>query len=170
MDRGDLVPDDLVVRMVVERLEEADAANGVLLDGFPRTQQQADALDAELAARGGGVLVALYLDVPQHVLLGRLSGRRVCETCGGTFHVEMHDLPADGSCPTCGRRLIQRRDDQRAAVARRIRAFMDQTMAVLDHYGALRLVYRVRGDRPVDAIRNELLTVLQQKQPTLAAT
>jgi len=170
MDRGDLVPDDLVVKMVVQRLEEPDATHGVLLDGFPRTQHQADSLDAELAARGGGVLVALYLDVPQHVLFGRLSGRRVCDKCNGTFHVEMHDLPADGSCPTCGWRLVQRRDDQRAAVARRIHVYMDQTTPVLEHYRAMRLVHRVHGDQPVDAIKDELLTVLQQKQPTLAAS
>lgn len=170
MDRGDLVPDDLVVKMVIERMEAPDAANGVLLDGFPRTQAQADALDAELSSRGGGVLVALYLDVPQQVLVGRLSGRRVCERCPATYHVEMPGFPPDGSCPSCGRHLVQRRDDHRSAVAQRIRVFLEQTTAVLEHYRARRLVHRVHGDQPVEAIRRELLAILRQKQPTLVAS
>jgi adenylate kinase len=170
MDRGDLVPDDLVVHMVVERMEQPDAANGVLLDGFPRTQAQADALDAELRGRGGGVIAALYLDVEPSVLVRRLSGRRICGKCGGTFHIDMPDLPADGTCPDCGRRLVQRRDDHRAAVAQRLSVFLDQTAAVVEHYRSRRLVHRVRGDQPVEAIKNELLAVLQRKRPTLVAS
>jgi len=170
MDRGDLVPDDLVVEMVIERLEEPDAEHGVVLDGFPRTLQQADALDAELAARGGGVHVALYLDVPPSVLVGRLSGRRICEECSGTFHIEMHRLPVDGTCPTCGGRLVQRRDDCREAVARRIDVFMNQTRPVLDHYRDLKLVHRVSADQPVDRIKEEVLSVLHDVQPTPVAS
>jgi adenylate kinase len=170
MDRGDLVPDELVVKMVVERLERPDAANGALLDGFPRTIAQAYALDAELAARGGGVLAALFLDVAPAILVRRLSGRRTCDGCQSTFHVDLHQLPADGSCPECGQHLVQRRDDHRVAVARRIAIYLDQTTAVLEHYRARGLVHRVDGDRPVEEIKGELLAILRQREPALAAS
>jgi adenylate kinase len=170
MDRGDLVPDDLVVRMVIERLEESDATNGVLLDGFPRTLGQASALDVELSARGGGVAAALFLDVPPGVLVRRLSGRRMCDGCQSTYHVDLHDLPGDGSCPECGEHLVQRRDDQRAAVARRIAIYLDQTTPVLDHYRSRGLVHRVDGNRQVEDIRTDLLNVLRRRVPTLVAS
>lgn len=170
MDRGDLVPDDLVVKMVIDRLEAPDAANGVLLDGFPRTITQAAALDAELSARGGGVAAALFLDVPPATLVRRLSGRRMCDGCQSTFHVDLHNLPRDGSCPECGDHLVQRRDDQRAAVARRISVYLDQTMPVLEHYRSRGLVHRVDGDRPVDEIRADLLNVLRRRVPALVAS
>ena len=110
MDRGDLVPDDLVVEMVIERLGRADAANGALLDGFPRTLAQAETLDAELAARGGSVQSAVLLDVPTEALVARLSGRRICIGCQGTFHIVLQALPFDGTCPACGDLLTQRPD------------------------------------------------------------
>ena len=170
MDRGDLVPDDLVVKMVMDRLEASDAANGVLLDGFPRTLAQAAALDAELSARGGGVAAALFLDVAPAVLVRRLSGRRMCDGCQNTFHVDLHDLPGDGSCPECGDHLVQRRDDQRSAVARRISVYLDQTTPVLDHYRSRGLVHRVDGNRAVDQIRADLLSVLRRRVPALVAS
>lgn len=170
MDRGDLVPDDLVVKMVIDRLEAPDAANGVLLDGFPRTIAQASALDVELSARGGGVAAALFLDVPPAVLVRRLSGRRMCDGCQSTFHVDLHGLPGDGSCPECGEHLVQRRDDQRAAVARRIAVYLDQTTPVLEHYRSRGLVHRVDGNRQVDQIRDDLLNVLRRRVPALVAS
>jgi len=170
MDRGDLVPDDLVVKMVIDRLEQPDAANGVLLDGFPRTLTQAQALDVELSARGGGVAAALFLDVPPGVLVRRLSGRRMCDGCQSTYHVDLHDLPADGTCPECGEHLVQRRDDQRSAVARRIAIYLDQTTPVLDHYRSRGLVHRVDGNRPVEQIRSDLLCVLRRRVPALVAS
>jgi adenylate kinase len=170
MDRGDLVPDELVVKMVVDRLEEPDAVNGVLLDGFPRTIAQASALDVELSSRGGGVAAALFLDVAPAVLVRRLSGRRVCEGCNGTFHADLQELPADGSCPDCEKRLVQRRDDQRSAVARRIAIYMNQTTPVLDHYRSRGIVHRVDGDRDVHEIRDDLLNVLRRRIPALVAS
>jgi adenylate kinase len=170
MDRGDLVPDHLVVQMVIDRLEQSDAARGVLLDGFPRTLAQAYALDAELSARGGGVAAALFLDVPPGVLVRRLSGRRVCDSCNATFHVELRHLPADGSCPDCGRHLVQRRDDQRSAVVRRISIYVEQTTAVLEHYRERGLVHRVNGDRAVEKIQGDLLAVLRRRVPKLVAS
>jgi adenylate kinase len=170
MDRGDLVPDDLVVRMVTDRLEKSDAARGALLDGFPRTISQADSLDGELADRGGGVLAVLFLDVPPGVLVRRLSGRRICDGCQNTFHVDLHQLPANGTCPECGQHLVQRRDDQRSAVARRIAVYLDQTTAVLEHYRSRGLVHRVDGNRSVEEIKADLLAVLRTREPALVAS
>jgi adenylate kinase len=143
MDQGELVPDDLVVQMVIERLARPDADRGVLLDGFPRTLTQARALDGELAERGGGVTAALFLDVPTDALVERLSGRRVCIGCQGTFHTVLQPLPFDGTCPQCGDRLVQRPDDEPGVVARRIDVYHQQTAPVVEHYragGVLRLV------------------------------
>jgi adenylate kinase len=161
MDRGDLVPDDLVVDMVIARLGEPDAVNGALLDGFPRTLAQARALDAELTARGGGVRSALFLDVPPTALVARVSGRRVCNDCGGTFHVELQCLPADGSCPDCGDELIQRSDDQGSVVARRVAVYIQETTPVLDHYRARGLVQSVDGDHTVEQVSTDLLAAVR---------
>ncbi|MGE3267229.1 MAG: adenylate kinase [Chloroflexota bacterium] len=170
MDRGDLVPDHLVVKMVIDRLGLPDAARGVLLDGFPRTLAQAEALDRELILRGGGVETALFLDVPSPVILRRLSGRRICEGCNGSFHVDLHQLPRDGSCPTCRRFLVLRHDDQRAAVTRRISVFHEQTAPVISHYRARGVLHRVNGHQSVDKIWTELLEILQRPDPALAAS
>jgi adenylate kinase len=170
MDRGDLVPDDLVVKMVIDRLGEPDAANGVLLDGFPRTLAQAKALDEELGARGGGVRVAVYLDVPNEALISRVSGRRICDACRGTFHVDLQPLPADGSCPDCGDTLIQRADDDGSVVSHRLNVFIRETTPVLEHYRGHGLVRAVNGDQAVDAVTGELLAVLQRREPALAAS
>lgn len=163
MDRGELVPDDLVVQMVLDRLELPDASNGVLLDGFPRTMVQAESLDRELAARSGRVEAALFLDVPQKTLVRRLSGRRVCEGCQGTFHVDLHVLAAKGQCPKCGKHLAHRRDDHPTAVAQRIDIFLKQTTAVLQHYRTQGIVHDVNGDQPVDRIWADLLQILSSK-------
>jgi adenylate kinase len=160
MDRGELVPDELVVQMVLDRLELPDAANGVLLDGFPRTMVQAESLDRELSVRDGRVEAALFLNVPEQVLVRRLSGRRVCESCHGTFHIDLHPEAAAGSCPRCGKHLVHRRDDHPAAVAQRIAIFLRQTTTVLRHYQAQGIVHEVNGDQPVDRIWADLLKVL----------
>lgn len=167
MERGDLVPDDLVIEMVVDRLGEPDAANGALVDGFPRTLAQAQALDAELAMRGGGVRSAIYLDVPVQALIARICGRRLCDGCGGTFHVELQRLPADGSCPDCGDRLVQRTDDCESVVGRRVAVFEQSTSPVLDHYRRRGIVHAVNGNRPVPTVTEELSALLQDRLPTL---
>lgn len=160
MDRGDLVPDDLVVEMVMHRLEAPDAARGVLLDGFPRTLAQAEALDAELARRGGGVRAALFLDVPPAALVTRLSGRRICMGCQGTFHVALQRLPADGTCPECGDLLEHRPDDRADVVQHRVDVYYHDTTPVVDHYRRRALLHRVDGDRAVEAIQADVKTVL----------
>ena len=160
MDRGDLVPDELVVQMVLERLGRPDAATGALLDGFPRTLAQAQALDAELPARGGGVRSALLLDVPTDVLVDRLAGRRICVGCRGTFHVLLQALPADGSCPECGDTLVQRPDDTAAVVLHRVSVYQEETAPVVAYYRDKGLLRSVDARRSVEEITADLLAAL----------
>jgi len=157
MDQGELVPDDLVVCMVIERLARPDAARGVLLDGFPRTLTQARALDAELAERGGGVTVALFLDVPIDVLVERLAGRRGCIGCQSTFPVGLQQLPFDGTGPDCGDCLVQRPDDAPSVVARRVAVYQQQTAPVIDYYRVRGVLRRADASGPVELTRSRAL-------------
>jgi len=160
MDQGELVPDELVVQMVIERLARPDADRGVLLDGFPRTLTQALALDSELAERGGGVTDALFLNVPTGVLVERLSGRRVCIGCQDTFHTVLQSLPFDGTCPHCGDRLVQRPDDAPSVVARRIAVYHQQTAPVAEHYRARGVLRLTDGCGSVEETRSRALKQL----------
>ena len=126
MDKGELVPDEVVVAMVKERLAEPDCANGYILDGFPRTVNQAEALDTI-----AHIDVALNIDVPDEIIINRLSGRRVCAACGGTFHVSM--LKGD-TCPECGGELFQRDDDKPATVKNRLDVYQEKTAPLIDYY------------------------------------
>jgi adenylate kinase len=155
MDQGELVPDELVVQMVIERLARRDAARGALLDGFPRTLTQARALDVELAERGGAVAAALLLDVPTDVLVERLSGRRVCVGCQGRFHVVLQQLPFDGTCPHCGDLLAQHPDDAPSVIARRVMVYQQQTGPVLEYYRGRGVLHRFDGSGSVECARSQ---------------
>jgi adenylate kinase len=170
MDRGDLVPDDLVVEMVIERLGRPDATSGALLDGFPRTLAQAEALDAELGARNGGVRAAVLLDVEPGALVARLAGRRVCIGCHGTFNVALQALPFDGTCPACGDRLAQRPDDAPDVVSHRVRVYQRETEPIVAHYRGRGVLKVVNADRPVDVITADLLAAVQPRAFAVAAT
>jgi adenylate kinase len=130
------------------------------LDGFPRTLTQARALDVELAERGGGVTVALLLDVPTDVLVERLSGRRVCIGCHSTFHVALQQLPFDGTCLQCGDRLVRRPDDTPSVVARRVTVYQQQTGSVLDYYRARGVLRRADASGSVEQTRARALEQL----------
>lgn len=126
MDAGELVPDEVVVAMVKERLAEPDCQNGYILDGFPRTVAQAEALDTI-----AHIDVALNIDVPDQIIIDRLSGRRVCTACGGTYHVSMLE---GTKCPQCGGELIQRDDDKPATVKNRLDVYQEKTAPLIDYY------------------------------------
>jgi adenylate kinase len=160
MDRGDLVPDDLVVDMIVERLDGADAAHGALLDGFPRTLAQSRTLEGQLAERGGRVCGAIYIDVPTNVLIERLAGRWLCRTCQASYH-ELFHAPAEARvCDACEGELYQRADDKREVVANRIKVYLRDTLPVVNCYEQRGLLLRVDGDRPIAAVRAALRDVL----------
>jgi adenylate kinase len=160
MDRGDLVPDNLVVDMVMDRLEREDAQRGALLDGFPRTRTQAQVLDDNLAARQSGVRAALYLDVPTPVLVERIAGRWLCPSCQATYPSHSSEPPSDGNCVECRDRLYQRPDDRPEVVQHRIEVYLSATRPVVEHYAARGVLVRIDGNRPVDAVRASLCVAL----------
>jgi len=134
MDKGELVPDGLVVEMVAHRLAQPDCSHGYLLDGFPRTMAQAAALEAKLAERGETIDRVLYFSAPDEVLIRRLSGRRTCPNCKAGFHVETMPPKTEGVCDHCGAELIQRADDEPATIKNRLEVYTARTAELIDHY------------------------------------
>jgi adenylate kinase len=161
MDRGELVPDEVTVGMLLERIAAPDAARGVILDGFPRTRSQAEALDRALGERGTAVEAALYVDVPPGELLARLSGRWLCEAAGHTFHETAYPPRVPGICDLCGSRLIQRDDDKPDVVKARLEKQLGALEAVVDHYRAAAVLQTVDGRRPIAAVTNDLLDCIE---------
>jgi adenylate kinase len=161
MDRGELVPDQITVGMLLERLGAADAARGVILDGFPRTRGQAEALDRALAERDARVEAALLVDVPADELLRRLSGRWLCEAAGHTFHEITHPPRVPGTCDVCGSRLIQRDDDKPEVVQARLEKQLGAMGEVVEHYRVAGLLQAVDGRQSIEAVTGELLACLE---------
>jgi adenylate kinase len=153
MDKGDLVPDDLVVDMIVHRLDAPDAKAGVLLDGFPRNVAQAKALEARLTERGGAIRIAFYVDVPTNVLVERLAGRWMCRGCQASFH-EIFNPPAIASaCDTCTGELYQRPDDKREVVTNRVAVYLRDTLPVVAGYERQGILRRIDGNQPIDVVK-----------------
>lgn len=168
MDRGDLVPDDLVVDMIVDRLDRPDASAGALLDGFPRTVAQAEALEARLAERGGTIRTAVYVEVPPEVLVERLAGRWMCRGCHASFH-EVFNPPARlGVCDLCQGELYQRSDDKREVVAKRVAVYLRDTLPVIERYEASRVLRRINGDQPIEAVQVALRRAVGLDEPIAA--
>ena len=153
MDQGALVPDEVVVGAAAERLGAPDAAPGFILDGFPRTIAQAEALARLLKDSGHALDVVLYFDVSEPELLRRLTGRRVCRACGHTFHLTSSPPKRAGVCDNCGGELYQRADDDEATVRNRLEVYRKQTSPLLDYYRQRNLLSTVSGEGSVEAIR-----------------
>jgi adenylate kinase len=145
MQAGDLVPDEVVVGIIRERLAEPDAARGFLLDGFPRTLEQAAALDDMLAAAGRGLTHVVVLEVPEAELIERLSGRRMCRDCGKGYHIVFDPPKKEGVCDVCGGELYQRADDNEETVRNRLVVYGKQTEPLVDYYTGKGLVCTVYG-------------------------
>jgi len=152
MDTGALVPDDVVIGLVGERLAEPDATGGAVLDGFPRTVPQAEALDRLLAERHAGIDRVVFFDVSRPELLRRLTGRRVCHRCGATYNILSAPSRVSGVCDRCGGELYQREDDAEAAVAKRLNVYATQTAPLLDYYRRRGVLGEVRGEGAVAEI------------------
>jgi adenylate kinase len=152
MERGDLVPDDVTIAMFTEELREPTAARGAVLDGFPRTAAQAEALDAVLAAQGERIEAALFIDVPTDELVERVSGRLVCPECGTPYH-RRSDPPAQaGVCDKDGADLSQRDDDRPEVVRARLDKQVPPMLEVIEHYRRAGVLRRIDGDRPIDEV------------------
>jgi adenylate kinase len=157
MDRGALVPDDLVISMIIERMRQPDAQGGILLDGFPRTVAQARALDKELDNEGGRTLrLALYLEVPFETLIERAAGRWTCRNCQRTYNYGVNPPSKPGVCDACGGELYQREDDRADVVSERIKVYLRDTVPVVEYYRERGILREVDGTRDIEAVAGDI--------------
>jgi adenylate kinase len=162
MNRGELVPDDVTIKMIQERLSRPDCKGGALLDGFPRTATQADALATMLAGFHGQVNVVPYINVPEAVLIERITGRRTCRAEGHIFHEKYNPPKVPGRCDIDGSELYQREDDKVDTVTNRIRVYLKQTQPLIDYYRQRNLLIEVDGKQSVDKVTVDLLAALPE--------
>ena len=156
MDRGDLVPDDLIVAMAGERLQQEDAQDGFILDGFPRTVHQAEALSKQLSQLGRRITAVLLIDVPDEEVVRRLSGRRVCVKSGHNYHVEFDPPKREGRCDVDGSPLIQRDDDKPETVRKRLQVYREQTAPLIDYYDQRGFLRRFDGSRSPTEVHDHI--------------
>lgn len=160
MDAGDLVPDDLIVKMAAERLKAEDARDGFILDGFPRTVEQGKALNELLSEQGRRVTAALLIDVPDEDVARRISGRRTCVKSGHNYHVDFDPPKHEGVCDQDGSRLVQRDDDKDDVVKNRLRVYHDQTEPLIDYYDEQGLLRRIDGTRSPADVNDHIRAVI----------
>ncbi len=161
IDRGELVPDDLTVTMVLKRLEEPDCSQGALFDGFPRTVAQAEVLDKGLGGVGKQIDLAIYLQVPREELLNRLSGRYICRAKQHVYNIYFRPPKVAGVCDIDGSELYQRSDDTGEAVQRRLDIFFNETIQLLDYYENQKKLVEVDGNQDIDQVQQSLLDVIR---------
>jgi adenylate kinase len=161
IDRGELVPDDVTIAMVRERLQQPDCDEGVILDGFPRTLPQAQALDEILASRGRALSGVLYINVPDEELVRRLSGRWLCRRCQTPYHVVFSPPAQEGVCDECGGELYQRDDDRPETVRARLRVYHEQTAPLIDYYRRASLLVEVDGAGDIETVNATLLDAIR---------
>jgi adenylate kinase len=165
MDRGELVPDDLILDMMAERLSEADAGHGYVLDGFPRTVAQAEALEARLSQMARELDAVVYLRVPEEEILRRLSGRRTCPGCHAVYHVDTMPPQREGVCDKCGADLVRRDDEAPEVVRKRLAVYEEQTRPLLDFYRGRQLLKEVDGTIGVDNVVREIERIVGASKP-----
>ena len=160
MDQGLLVPDELVVDLVVDRLAQEDCVNGCVLDGFPRTIPQAECLDAALAAKGEAIDYAIDVDVPDENIINRMSGSRACVACGATYHIVHIPTKVEGVCDRCGESLILRDDDKPETVKKRLDVYHAQTQPLIDYYTSKNVLKTVDGTQDMEAVFQAIVDIL----------
>ena len=160
LDQGLLVPDELVVDLVVDRVNQNDCENGYVLDGFPRTIPQAEALTKALAALGQKVDYAIDVDVPDENIVRRMSGRRACVGCGATYHVVYAPTKKEGICDTCGGELILRDDDKPETVQKRLNVYHEQTQPLIDYYTEAGILRAVDGTVDIEDVFQSIVNIL----------
>lgn len=160
MDQGLLVPDELVVDLVVDRVQQDDCKNGYVLDGFPRTIPQAEALDKALAALGDKVDYAIDVNVPDENIVNRMGGRRACLNCGATYHIVFNPTKVEGKCDACGADTVLRDDDKPETVQKRLAVYHEQTQPLIDYYKAQGILKSVDGTKPMDEVFSAIVGIL----------
>ena len=166
MDRGELVPDELTIAMVRERLAAPDSREGVILDGFPRTVEQARALDGVLAEKGQKVDLVAFIRVRPEELLKRLSGRWTCRDCGGVYHTLYNPPATPDVCDACGGALYQRPDDRPETQSRRIEVYLAQTSPLIDHYRQRGVLVEIDGEQEIAKVQDDLQRAVAERQQT----
>jgi adenylate kinase len=160
MDRGDLVPDEVIIGVIAERIEGPEAADGFILDGFPRTAGQAEALSEEMEDLNRGITAALLIDVSDEEVVRRLGGRRTCVKNGHIFHVEFDPPKNEGVCDVCGARLVVRDDDKPDVIRHRLETYHEKTAPLIDYYEEQGLLKRVDGSLQPDEVGNRIRALL----------
>jgi len=161
MDQGLLVPDELTVDLVIDRLSQDDCAKGYILDGFPRTIPQAEALDTALKARGEALDYAVDVDVPDENIVSRMSGRRACTGCGATYHIVHNPSKKGDVCEVCGETLVLRDDDKPETVQKRLTVYHDQTQPLIDYYSAKGILKTVDGTQDMNDVFAAITAILE---------
>ena len=161
MDAGGLVPDEVVVGIVRDRLQEKDCVNGFILDGFPRTVPQADALQVSLQEMNKELDRVISLDVDAEALVERLTGRRTCKECGRGYHVTFEPSREIGKCDACGGSLFQRDDDQEETIRKRLQVYADQTSPLINYYREAGVLLELDGMQPIPQVQEKMLSLLQ---------
>lgn len=160
MDKGELVPDELVVDLVRDRLNQDDCANGFMLDGFPRTVFQAEELDKIMAEKELSITKVLNIEVEPSKLIDRIAGRRVCKACGATYNINTKPTAKEGVCDACGGEVYQRADDNRETVENRINVYNSQTAPLVEYYEKAGSLATINGDQPMDSVFSDITKVL----------
>lgn len=161
MDRGELVPDEVTVGIVKERISEDDAKKGFLLDGFPRTLEQAEALSKIMTELGRKIDAVINIEVPEEELMNRLTGRRVCEVCGTTYHLVFNPPKVDGVCDLDGGKLYQREDDNPETVAKRLEVNVKQSKPILEYYDKEGVLKNVDGSKDIQEVTGSVIDILE---------
>ncbi|PTH29242.1 adenylate kinase [Staphylococcus arlettae] len=160
MDRGELVPDEVTVGIVKERISEDDAKKGFLLDGFPRTIEQAEALNDIMQELGRSIDAVINIEVPEEELMNRLTGRRICETCGTTYHLVFNPPKVDGVCDLDGGKLYQREDDNPETVANRLSVNVKQSKPILSYYQDNGVLENIDGSKDIKKVTSDVINIL----------
>ena len=162
MDQGLLVPDELTVKILLDRVANDDCKNGYVLDGFPRTIPQAEVLDQALTELNEKIDFAIDVDVPDENIVKRMSGRRACLSCGATYHIEHIPPKQEGICDRCGKELILRDDDQPETVSNRLKVYHEQTQPLIEFYQAKGVLRSVSGTKPMEEVFDSIVEILEK--------
>jgi len=160
MDQGMLVPDEITIGMLMDRIHEEDCKNGYVLDGFPRTIPQAESLTEALKGMGEAIDYAVNVDVPDENIVSRMGGRRACVACGATYHVEFNAQKTEGVCDTCGEKLVLRDDDKPETVQKRLNVYHEQTQPLIDYYKNAGVLKEVDGTKNMEAVFLDIVSIL----------
>ena len=161
MDQGALVPDELTLELIMDRFTKDDCKNGYVLDGFPRTIPQAEALTKALADKQDAVDFAVNVDVPDEAIVSRMSGRRACLACGGTYHIKFNPTKVDGICDACGGELVLRNDDKPETVQKRLDVYHEQTQPLIEYYQNQNILKEVDGTLPMEDVFQAIIAILE---------